>query len=103
MALALGFELLEDLALVRVRLQVDVGDVGRLGLLGALQSILELARVLHTLGIVGLEELVFPVVREGRAELLEDIRRLDLRQAHVPLEPIHERRVGEIRRADERR
>ena len=53
--------------------------------------------------VVGLEVLRRPMALERHPHAVDDVRRIHRRQPHVPLQPVEQRGVRQVRRADERR
>jgi hypothetical protein len=94
---------LEHRRLVRVGADLEAGEVHRRRrVLGAPARLREgvVEAVGVAVGVVGLEGLVRPVGVERRRELRQQRRRGDRGEADVPLEPLEQRRPGQVRRAD---
>ncbi len=96
---ALGRQLVEHFALVGVGPQVEPGDrsaaAGVVLAPGAGEVVVD-AGLLVWGGGVGLELALLPVGLKGGLELGQHRRRLQRRQAHVPLQPVHQGRRGEV-------
>ncbi len=94
MAVALDGEPIEHLALVRPWLDRERHEHGRGSLAARLsdRSIESLA----VLRAIRFERRIGPVALEGGGELLDDRRRVDLRQADVPFDAIEQRRLGKV-------
>ncbi len=101
-ALALGLQGLEHGHLVRVRLEVEAERWNGRPVASALCRERLCDAIAIALRVVGLELVRIPVRLEGGPELLEERRRVPLRQADIPLEALVQRRAREVRRADVR-
>src|SRR4051794_9387654 len=103
MATALDVEAVEDALLMRIWIDVEAGEGDRPIADAPLRVLVErpAESSLVAGGVVLLEVGVFPVDLKGRAHPVDQVRHLRLRETHVPLETIEQRRVGQIRRADE--
>ena len=104
MAVTLDRQGLEHPLLMRVGPDIKVGERDRRGL--AERAAIVLAQrdrqfVAIDGRVVRLEVLRGPVALERHADAVDDVRRVHRRQPHVPLQAVEERRVREIRRADE--
>ena len=100
-ALPLGAERLEDLHLERLRLHVDAQPIWRrdrarlvLGIQRGLQTVAVDPRV------VGLELGLVPVLLERGPDPVDDPRVVDGRGSDIPLQPVEQRRVRQVRRSD---
>src|SRR5690606_4165163 len=102
MSMPFNGKVVQHLLLKRVRPDVQEGDVNR-GARGPRSSdgLVEVLTV--SFRQIGLEVAVRPVGLEGRRELVQDVGSGDPRCAHIPLEPVYERRPGKVRRANPRR
>ena len=98
-AVPLHSQFLEHLALVRPGFDIKKQERGfeRVALLRS-HGAIETSRIADR--VVRLVFRAFPVGVERGGELLEDVGRFHLRQTDIPLNPVYERRLREIRGAD---
>ena len=97
----LGLERLEGDRLVGLRGNIDEDDDAGIVAAGApLSRERALEPLAVPLGDVLLELGLLPVLPEGRREALDHLRVLGRAHPHIPLESLHLRGVGEVRRAD---
>jgi len=95
---ALGFQGFEHGGLVGVGMEPDRG--GQCVAFGVAPGGEHLD---EAVAVVGLERAFVPVLRKGCLELAQDGGVVDLGEAHVPLAPVSERGVREVRGADDAR
>ena len=100
--LPLGVQVGQDLRLVRVRPHVQVGDLRSASPRAAPRCSAWRSRSASLPGVVRLERRVVPVVLERGGERVDDVRLLDVREPDVPLHPVDQRGLRQVRRPDVR-
>src|SRR5262245_29932865 len=98
--LTLDSEFVEDLSLIAPRPHLKRRDVdGQVGWSTTLNGkpFLEASAIGEISRVVCLEGGVFPILLERGSKRVEEMALLDRRQTDIPLEPVDERALGEIR------